>query len=195
MFRKHYLFQAWGPKINVQTPLAISELYFSSILLVAKMKISECLGGGDQKISFFSNVRFSIKSSSDQEIRSQGEESMWQNRRITKMVPPHKYIRDTSTDQTILTDHLLNTSGRLWRAERVRKIPLQPLGWRKDKREIKKRNQQFWWKAEGEEGFLPSEKKKNKKQPTKKPYNGDVCWHSKRLSGDQRGTQWTAYAR
>ena len=67
MFRKHYLFQAWGPKISVQTPLAIGELYFSSILLVAKMKISECLGG-DQKISFFSNVRFSIKSSSDQEL-------------------------------------------------------------------------------------------------------------------------------
>ena len=53
---------------------------------------------------------------------------MWQKRRITKMVSPHKYIRDTSTDRTILTDHLLNTSGRLWRAERVRKIPLQPLG-------------------------------------------------------------------
>lgn len=53
MFRKHYLFQAWGPKINVQTPLAISELYFSSILLVVKMKISECLGGGPKNILFF----------------------------------------------------------------------------------------------------------------------------------------------
>lgn len=72
-------------------------------------------------------MRFSIKSSSDQEIRFQGEESIWQKRRITKMVS-HKYIRNTSTDGTILKDHLLNTSGRLRIPERVRKIPLQPLG-------------------------------------------------------------------
>ena len=33
------------------------------------------------------------------------------------------------------------------------------------------------------------------KKKSKKAYSGDVCWHSKRLLGDQRGTQWTAYAR
>ena len=33
------------------------------------------------------------------------------------------------------------------------------------------------------------------KKKSKKAYSGDVCWHSKRLSGDQRGTQWTASAR
>lgn len=159
MFRKHYLFQARWPNFNVQTPVPIVELFFSSVFLVAKKKISECLGA--QENILFSNVRFSIKSSSDQEIRFQGEESIWQKRRITKMVS-HKYIRNTSTDGTILKDHLLNTSGRLRIPERVRKIPLQPLGWRKDKkkRDIKKRNQQFWWKAEGDEGVLQSEKKK-----------------------------------
>ena len=43
--------------------------------------------------------------------------------------------------------------------------------------------------------YQKKKKKKTKNKNPKKPYNGDVCWHRKRLSGDQRGTQWTAYAR
>lgn len=107
------------------------------------------------------------------------------------MVFPHKYIRNTSTDGTILTDHLLNTRGRLWIDERVRKIPLQPLGWRKEeKRNLKKKPAILVKSWRG--GGIPTIRGKKK---SKKAYSGDVCWHSKRLSGDQRGTQWTASAR
>ena len=39
---------------------------------------------------------------------------------------PQKYIKNTSTNGTILTDHLLNTSRRPWKPKRTRKIPTQP---------------------------------------------------------------------
>ena len=187
MFRKHYLFQARWPNFNVQTPLPIVELFFSSIFLVAKMKISECLGA--QENILFSNVRFSIKSSSDQEIRFQGEESIWQKRRITKMVSPHKYIRNTSTDGTILKDHMLNSSGRLRISERVRNIPMQPLGWRKDEKRNQKKKSAILVKS-WRGGGSPTIRKKEKK-----PYSGDVCWHGKGFFRDQRGTGWKAYAK
>ena len=108
------------------------------------------------------------------------------------MVFPHKYIRNTSTDRTILTDHLLNSSGRLWIAERVRKIPLQPLGWRKEEKRNQNKKPAILVKS-WRGGGIPTIRGKKKK--SKKAYSGDVCWHSKRLLGDQRRTQWTAYAR
>ena len=38
---------------------------------------------------------------------------------------PHKYIKNTSTNETILTEHLLNTSGEPQTPKRTRKIPTQ----------------------------------------------------------------------
>ena len=38
-------------------------------------------------------------------------------------LPPHKYIRNTSTCGTTPIEHLLNTSRRLWTPERTINIP------------------------------------------------------------------------
>ena len=40
-----------------------------------------------------------------------------------ELVSPYNYIKNTSTNGTILTEHLLNISGRLWTCKRIRKIP------------------------------------------------------------------------
>ena len=49
---------------------------------------------------------------------------------------PHKYIKNTPTNGTILTEHLLNTSRRPRTSKRTRKIPLQ-LGWMKERKKEK----------------------------------------------------------
>ena len=65
------------------------------------------------------------------------EESKWKEN--MELVPPHRYIKNTSTNGTVLTEQLLNISGRLWKLKRTRKIPSQ-LG-RMKERKKEKRNQ------------------------------------------------------
>ena len=47
---------------------------------------------------------------------------------------PHKYIKNTSTNGTVLTEHLLNTSGGSWTPIWTRKIPMQPGRMMKEKK-------------------------------------------------------------
>ena len=56
-----------------------------------------------------------------------------------EFISPHKYIKNTSTNGTVLTEHLQNISRRLQTPKRTRKIPLQ-LG-RMKERKKEKRNQ------------------------------------------------------
>ena len=37
-----------------------------------------------------------------------------------EFVAPHKYIKNSSTNKTIPTEHLLNISGRLWTSKRMK---------------------------------------------------------------------------
>lgn len=86
-----------------------------------------------------------------------------------KFVAPDKCVKNTSTNGTVLTEHLLNVRGRLWTPKRTGKMPLQ-LTRMKDQRK-KKRNQtkdsQPWWEAEGE-GKSP--------HSDKFPHGGEVSW-------------------
>ena len=41
-----------------------------------------------------------------------------------EFVSPRKYVKNTSTNETVFTEHLLNISRRLWTPERIRSIPL-----------------------------------------------------------------------
>ena len=43
-----------------------------------------------------------------------------------KFVAPDKCVKNTSTNGTVLTEHLLNISRRLRTSIKTRKIPLQP---------------------------------------------------------------------
>ena len=56
-----------------------------------------------------------------------------------EFVSPHKYIKNTSTNGTILTEHLLNISGRIRIPKRTRTISSQ-LG-RMKERKKEMRNQ------------------------------------------------------
>ena len=56
-----------------------------------------------------------------------------------EFVSPHKYIKNTSTNGTILKEHLLNISERLQTPKKIGKIP-SPLG-RMKERKKEKRNQ------------------------------------------------------
>ena len=49
---------------------------------------------------------------------------------------PHKYIKNTSTNETVLTEHQLNTSRGPQIAKRTRKIPAQP-GRMKEKKGVR----------------------------------------------------------
>ena len=42
-----------------------------------------------------------------------------------KFVAPDKCVKNTSTNGTVLTEHLLNVRGRLWTPKRTGKMPLQ----------------------------------------------------------------------
>ena len=64
---------------------------------------------------------------------------------------PHKYIKNTSANKTVLTEHLLNTSRIPWALKRTRKIPWQAVGWKKDKRKEKTEWDLHPW-GEGVEG-------------------------------------------
>ena len=105
-----------------------------------------------------------------------------------EFLSPHSYMKNTSTNGTVLTGHLLNTSKRLWTPKRTRKIPAQLARMKEGKKEKRdqKRNQHLWWEAEGEERFLHSEKP---------PHGGEMSWDRKGPSGDKRGTQQTVCGR
>ena len=94
-----------------------------------------------------------------------------------------KYIKNTSTNETILIEHLLNISGRLQTPKRTRNIPTQ-LGRMKERREKEKRNkkrdQQPWREAEGEGRSPHSEKL---------PHGGEISWDSKGPFRDLRRIQ------
>jgi len=42
----------------------------------------------------------------------------WEN---VKFISSHNYIKNTPTNETILTEHLLDISGKLWTTKRARK--------------------------------------------------------------------------
>ena len=56
-----------------------------------------------------------------------------------EFVAPHKYLKNTPKNGTILTEHLLNMSGRLQTPKRTRKIP-STTG--QDERKKKKRKEE-----------------------------------------------------
>ena len=99
-----------------------------------------------------------------------------------KFVAPHKYIKNTSTNRTVLSEHLLNISGRLQTSKRTRKIPSQPgrTKERKKEKRTQKRDQQPWQESEGE-GRSP--------HSGKLPHGGEMHWDRKGPSGDQRRMQ------
>lgn len=74
-----------------------------------------------------------------------------------EFVSPYKHIKNTSTSGIVLTEHLLNISGRLWTSKRTRKIPSQP-GRVKERKEKSKKGLANLERAKGEERFLHSEK-------------------------------------
>ena len=43
-----------------------------------------------------------------------------------QFVAPDKCVKNPSTNGTVLTEHLLNISERLWTPKRTGKMPLQP---------------------------------------------------------------------
>ena len=94
----------------------------------------------------------------------------------------HKYIKNTSTCETVLTEHLLNSSRKPQTPRRARKIPMQ-LG-RKKVRKKKKEgmgwDQHPWQGTEGEERLLHSE------QPI---HRGESSWGRKGLLGNCRKRQ------
>ena len=51
----------------------------------------------------------------------------WEN---VKFISSHKYIKNTSTNGTSLTEHLLDISGKLWTTKRTRrkKAPCNQVG-------------------------------------------------------------------
>ena len=105
------------------------------------------------------------------------------------MVSPHKYIRNTSTDRTILKDHLLSTSGRLQIPERVRNIPMQPLGWRKDEKRNQKKKPAILVKS-WRGGGSPTIRKKEEKT-----LQWGCLLAREGIFRDQKGTGWKAYAK
>ena len=93
----------------------------------------------------------------------------------------HKYIKNTSTSGTNLTEYLLNTIGGPWTPSRTRKIPTQP--GRTKGRKTKRGNEKGpapLRGAKGEERFLHSEKS---------PHSGKISWDREGALGDQRGRQ------
>ena len=95
---------------------------------------------------------------------------------------PHKYIKNTSTNGEILTEHLLNSSGGPWTPKRTRKIPVQPGRMKegKKRKEETGRGQHSLWGAEGKERFL---------QLGKPLHSGEISWNREGASGDQRAMQ------
>ena len=90
----------------------------------------------------------------------------------TKFVAPDKCVKNTPTNETVLTEHLLNVSGRLWTPKRTGKMPLQPSRMKEQRK--KKRNQkkdwQSWWEAEGEWKSPHS---------NRFPHGGEISWEQK----------------
>ena len=70
----------------------------------------------------------------------------------------HKYIKNTSANETNLTEHMLNTSRGLWATKSIRKIPTQLGKMKERKKRTQKRDQQCWQESESEESFPHSEK-------------------------------------
>jgi len=89
----------------------------------------------------------------------------------------HKYIKNIPKNGTILTKHLLNTSGRLCTSKRIRKIPI-PL--KKKIKEETRRIHHTLWEAESEEKFPHSEK------PL---HSGEINWGGKETSGRLEGNR------
>ena len=92
-----------------------------------------------------------------------------------EFIATHGYIANSSTDGTILTDHLLNISGKLWTPKKKKK-----------KKRNQKRDQQPWWEAEGERRSPHSEKL---------PHGGRISCDRKARFGDQRRMQQTVCGR
>ena len=98
-----------------------------------------------------------------------------------KFTSLHKYIKNTSTSGTNLTEYLLNTIGGPWTPKRTRKILTQP--GRTKGRKTKRGNEKGpapLRGAEGEESFLHSEKP---------PHSGKISRDREGALGGQRGMQ------
>ena len=91
----------------------------------------------------------------------------------------HKYIKNTSTDGTILTEHLLNISRGPWTSKRSRKIPMKPGNMKEMKKKRKKGNKigpgPLEGGAEREECFPHS---------GNPPHSGETIWDREGALGD-----------
>ena len=106
----------------------------------------------------------------------------------TKFVAPDKCVKNTPTNETVLTEHLLNVSGRLWTPKRTGKMPLQPSRMKEQRK--KKRNQkkdwQSWWEAEGEGRSCTHEKTL---------HGGEINWDKTSHMEDKRRMKQTVCGR